>query len=253
MLRYSNVMATLAVFIALGGTSYAAVTLDRNSVKSKHIGKGQVKRADIARSAVTTKQVRDGSLRASDFRAGELGTGVSGSTGPGGTVGPAGPAGAAGPAGSAGPQGTAGLPGPAGPSGVVKILDFDASWSPASLPGNQGNSIVTPLPCRTTSYKAAAGEVAVIDVSATASPSAADNNLLYINAMVSENSGAFTRRNTAHAAGSLSIGTTHPTVTVRESLEAGKWYIFAAGFATNSAATITAGYCVGVVTIAKVA
>jgi hypothetical protein len=243
MLRYSNVVATLAVFIALGGTSYAAVTLDRNSVKSKHIGNRQVKRADIARNAVTTTQVRAGSLRASDFRAGELGTGVSESPAPGG---------APGPAGSAGPQGPAGLPGPAGPSGVVKVLDFDALFSPASLAGNMGNSVVNPLPCRTTSYKAAAGEVAVIDLSATVSPSTVDNNVVYINAMVSENFGAFTRRNTAQAATALAITTTHVTVTVRESLEAGTSYIFGAGFAANSAVTLSPAYCVGVVTIVKV-
>ena len=36
-LSYANVTATLALFIALGGTSYAALTLPRNSVGSKQI------------------------------------------------------------------------------------------------------------------------------------------------------------------------------------------------------------------------
>ena len=44
-------MAYLALFIALGGSSYAAVQLTRNSVKSKHIANGQVKRADLAPKA----------------------------------------------------------------------------------------------------------------------------------------------------------------------------------------------------------
>jgi hypothetical protein len=39
-LTYANVMATVAVFVALGGSSYAAITLNKNSVKSRHIGKG---------------------------------------------------------------------------------------------------------------------------------------------------------------------------------------------------------------------
>ena len=41
-LTYANVMATVAVFIALGGSSYAAVTLSRNSVGSTQIRKGAV-------------------------------------------------------------------------------------------------------------------------------------------------------------------------------------------------------------------
>ena len=46
-LTYANVMATVAVFIALGGGAYA-VSLQKNSVKSKHIKDGQVKSADVA-------------------------------------------------------------------------------------------------------------------------------------------------------------------------------------------------------------
>ena len=47
-LTYANVMATVAVFIALGGGAYAVTKLDRNSVKSKHIVNGQVKPADVS-------------------------------------------------------------------------------------------------------------------------------------------------------------------------------------------------------------
>ena len=36
-LSYANVMATIAVFIALGGTSYALTALPRNSVGPKQI------------------------------------------------------------------------------------------------------------------------------------------------------------------------------------------------------------------------
>ena len=36
-LSYSNVMATLGVFIALGGASYAAVALPANSVSAKQL------------------------------------------------------------------------------------------------------------------------------------------------------------------------------------------------------------------------
>ena len=47
-LTYSNVVATLAIFIALGGISYAATNLSKNSVGTKQI-KG---------NAVTAKKSR---------------------------------------------------------------------------------------------------------------------------------------------------------------------------------------------------
>ena len=80
-LTYANVMATVAVFVSLGGSSYAAVKLSKNSVRSDHIRNGQVKRADLASNAVTSDKVRNGSLRAADFRTGDLPAGATGQTG----------------------------------------------------------------------------------------------------------------------------------------------------------------------------
>ena len=80
-LSYANVVATLALFVALGGSSYAAVALSNNSVKSKHIGKGQVKRPDIGRNAVNSGKVKNLSLLAKDFKAGQLPTGPKGDPG----------------------------------------------------------------------------------------------------------------------------------------------------------------------------
>jgi hypothetical protein len=65
-------VALLALFVALGGTSYAAITLSKNSVKSRHIARGEVKRSDIGRDAVNSARVKDFTLAASDFREGEL-------------------------------------------------------------------------------------------------------------------------------------------------------------------------------------
>jgi hypothetical protein len=61
-LTYSNVMATIAVMIALGGTSYAATTLKKNSVTSRTIKNGQVKTADLANSAVTGAKLANGAV-----------------------------------------------------------------------------------------------------------------------------------------------------------------------------------------------
>ena len=70
-LSYANVMASLAVFIALGGTSVAALSLQRSSVKGKH----------IAKSAITSPKVKDRSLRARDFARGQLPAGAQGAQG----------------------------------------------------------------------------------------------------------------------------------------------------------------------------
>ena len=86
------VLAFVALFVALGGTGYAALQLPKNSVGSKQIRKGAVKTSEIANNAVTGRKVRPRSLTAADFRVGSL---------PRGERGPAGPAGATGPAGSA--------------------------------------------------------------------------------------------------------------------------------------------------------
>ena len=57
-LSYANVTASLALFIALGGTGYAAVTLPRNSVGH----------AQLRNNAVGTKELRRGAVRTSDIR-----------------------------------------------------------------------------------------------------------------------------------------------------------------------------------------
>lgn len=67
-LTYANVMATIAVFIALGGASYAATQLPKNSVGAKQLKK----------NAVTSTKVKDGSLKAGDFAAGQIPKGPQG-------------------------------------------------------------------------------------------------------------------------------------------------------------------------------
>jgi hypothetical protein len=83
MPRVSPAMAValLALFVALGGSSYAAVQLSKDSVRSRNIKDGEVKRADLARNAVGSSQVADGSLRAADFKAGQLSAGPRGAQG----------------------------------------------------------------------------------------------------------------------------------------------------------------------------
>jgi hypothetical protein len=58
-LTYGNVTATLALFVALGGTSYAVAQLPRNSVGSAQLKRSAVSAADIKRGAVTSRAIRD--------------------------------------------------------------------------------------------------------------------------------------------------------------------------------------------------
>ncbi|MDX6588604.1 MAG: hypothetical protein QOI31_3077 [Solirubrobacterales bacterium] len=56
-----NIVGYVAVFLALGGVSYAA-GLQSNSVKSRHIVNGQVKNADLRAGAVSAEKVAGNSL-----------------------------------------------------------------------------------------------------------------------------------------------------------------------------------------------
>jgi hypothetical protein len=66
-LTYANVMATLAVFIALGGGSTAVALSGSNTVQSDDLGPGaQVKAADLAANSVNSGSVFNGSLNDED-------------------------------------------------------------------------------------------------------------------------------------------------------------------------------------------
>lgn len=106
----SNVVAYLALAIATGGTSYAAVALPQDSVGAKQ----------IQSNAVRSAEVKNGSLKATDFKAGQL---------------PAGPQGVQGVQGVQGPQGDPGDPGADALAVVVPTVrvSFGAG---AALPDN---------------------------------------------------------------------------------------------------------------------
>jgi hypothetical protein len=90
---YANVIASLALFAALGGSSYAALALPDNSV--------------------TSKQVKNHTLLVADFKSGQIPAGPRGPQGPAGEHGPQGPTGERGPAGERGATGATGAPGTA--------------------------------------------------------------------------------------------------------------------------------------------
>jgi len=113
------VVACAALLIALGGTGYAATQL-------------------APRNSVGTLQVINRSLKAVDFKQGQLPRGPRGFAGPAGPAGSAGPAGTAGPAGPAGPAGAtgpAGPPGPGSPGATVKWAAVRADGGIAASSG----------------------------------------------------------------------------------------------------------------------
>ena len=79
-LTFPNVVAVLALFVALGGSAYAAGVLPANSVGTPQLKGG----------SVTSGKVKDGTLKAVDFARNQLRAGPRGARGPAGPEGPVG-------------------------------------------------------------------------------------------------------------------------------------------------------------------
>ena len=95
---YANVVATLALFAALGGSSYAALAVTGAQVRD-----GSLTGRDVRNATLTGKDVRDQSLLGRDFKPGQL------------------PAGPAGPQGARGEEGEPGAAGPKGDPGTASL------------------------------------------------------------------------------------------------------------------------------------
>jgi hypothetical protein len=97
-----SVLALIALFVALGGVSYAAVTINGKNIQNNSIPGKKLKNG-----AVTNKKVKAASLRANRLT-------VAARASLRGARGPQGPAGLPGAQGPQGPQGQQGPQGPAG-------------------------------------------------------------------------------------------------------------------------------------------
>ena len=105
-MRYANITSTLALFVALGGTGYAALKLPKDSVGAKQIKTG----------AVGSPEVKNHSLKAVDF--------------------------AAVPQGPQGPKGDKGDPGPAGKDATQVVLATGSDSSSTDIAIGATNTIV---------------------------------------------------------------------------------------------------------------
>jgi hypothetical protein len=120
-------LALLALFFALGGTSFAATNVV------------------LAANSVGTRQVIDGSLRTSDLSQAARTALKSnrGLTGPAGPAGPGGPPGAPGAQGLQGPTGATGARGPQGVPGQPATNLFVAVGADGTLSKNSGATLLS--------------------------------------------------------------------------------------------------------------
>src|ERR1700753_192640 len=88
-LTYANVTASLALFMALGGTGYAAVKLPRNSVGSAQIRTHAVGSSELKTGAVTRRAIHPHSVDTAAISPAAMAA-LRGQTGPQGPAGPSG-------------------------------------------------------------------------------------------------------------------------------------------------------------------
>jgi hypothetical protein len=152
-----NAVGYLALFVALGGSSYAAVQLKPGSVHTRTLANRAVTHAKLGRNSVGTTNVANGSLTAADFKAGAIAKGLDGAAGRSGAQGGHGPAGPTGATGATGAQG------PAGHDGSASV----------GVRARQGGSVVgahggsTTVPLNGATWTQSAGELDLITGSVT--------------------------------------------------------------------------------------
>jgi hypothetical protein len=71
--RYAAATSTLALLVALGGTSYAAVQLPKNSVSAKQIKTDAVRTQEVKDGSVGSPDIGDGAVTGADIADGAIG------------------------------------------------------------------------------------------------------------------------------------------------------------------------------------
>jgi Collagen triple helix repeat (20 copies) len=119
-----NAVAYLALFVALGGTSFAAATV----ITGKNVKNSSLTGADVKNSSLTGGDVKDKSLTTSDFNGSVQGPkGDTGLQGPKGDIGAKGDTGTKG---DTGATGDTGAPGAAGTAVAYATVEPDGTVDP---------------------------------------------------------------------------------------------------------------------------
>jgi hypothetical protein len=142
------IVACVSLVVALGGVSYAAGVIPKNSVGTAQLKTKAVTGAKLGKSAVTSAKVANGTLMAVDFKAGQL------------------PAGLPGAKGDKGDPGVQGAKGDKGDPGATKVTRRIVSGTAAGA-GGYSNAVASCQP----------GETLVGGAAATNSPPPAEPTL----------------------------------------------------------------------------
>jgi hypothetical protein len=156
-----NAVGYIALFAALGGTSYAAVRLTPGSVTSQALARGAVTHGKLAANSVDGRNIADGTLSLSDLRPGTLtamGPGGKGDAGSSGADGAHGTSGARGDAGSTGPAGAAGPSGAAGANGSGSVALRARGTGAVTAP----SGAATDVPLQNGTWSQATGELDLV-------------------------------------------------------------------------------------------
>jgi hypothetical protein len=133
------IVACVALVVALGGVSYAATVLPKNSVGTAQVKKKAITASKLRKNAVSGAKVKDGTLTANDFGAGQL---------PAGPQGPKGDPGAAGAPGISGYQIVTSVSDPVNPGGDVHAEAHCPSGKSAIGGGQASGQPVAPTDFR---------------------------------------------------------------------------------------------------------
>jgi hypothetical protein len=156
-----NVVGYVALFAALGGTSYAAVRLTPGSVTARALARGSVTHTKLAAKSITSGDIRDGTIKQGDLApAMAKALGHAGATGSAGSSGSRGGSGASGSTGKAGPAGPAG---PSGANGDASVVARARGTGSVSAP----HGASTNVPIGSATWTQATGEMDLITGSVT--------------------------------------------------------------------------------------
>jgi hypothetical protein len=181
-----NAVAYVALFVALGGSSYAAVSLSPGSVhssalakgavthsklapgsvRSRALARGAVTKTKLAKNSVTSASIVNGSLTSKDFKAGAIINGLKGSDGSAGSAGLDGSDGIGGSDGIDGSGGADGASGPVGPAGHDGSASLGTKVRLAS-PVTAPHGATTAVPLSSAAWTQSAGELDMVAGSVT--------------------------------------------------------------------------------------